>query len=139
MPTMHAKTLNHFAKALAHRFAGWRSDEDLEILSGFPDGVIDIDILTGSATHASGGALNLQSVRELQSWLAGECNKKGLRNEDLEEARLTVSIDTTKVKTDRTRIVHFDFGIDCLIGAFGESYAAHQEENHIWHTRSGYG
>lgn len=133
---MHTKALNHLAKALAHRFAGWRNAADLEALSGLPDGELRIDVLQGSATHSSGLAIGLQVSRELEAWFADQCLKKGIGREEIESAALTIAIDTAKVKTDRRRIVHFDFRIDGLIRASGASHTAHQDEDHVWHDRS---
>jgi hypothetical protein len=62
-------------------------------------------------------------------------SRKGIVPAAVLEAGLTVAVDTTRVKTDRNRIVHFDFRIDSLIRAEAAAFTASQIEEHVWHDR----
>ena len=77
----------------------------------------------------------MRIAKELAAGLADQLSRKGIAREAVLEAGLTVAVDTSKVKTDRNRIVHFDFRIASLIRTETASYRASQDEEHVWHDR----
>lgn len=132
---MHDKDFALLAKVLPHMFARWRDPEDFEVLANLRDGVITLDALTGTAGHSSAGPMPLRIAKELAAGLADQLSRKGIAREAILEAGLTVAVDTSKVKTDRDRIVHFDFRIASLIRTETASFGASQVEEHVWHDR----
>ncbi|MDB5104116.1 MAG: hypothetical protein JWP91_1805 [Fibrobacteres bacterium] len=134
---MQDKDFALLAKVLPHMFARWRHAEDFEILAGLPDGEVRIDALTGTAGHALAGPIPLRIAAELKAGLDDQLARKGIAKADLPEAGLTVTVDTSAVKTDRTRIVHFDFRIRSRIRTVDKVFEASQDEEHVWHERGG--
>lgn|SRR5690606_4227771 len=132
---MREKTLGLLAKVLPHMFARWRLTGDFEILADLPDGEIHIDALSGKARHAEAGPIDLAIAREMRIGLESQLLQKGIAIGELSEAIITVRVDTSRIRTDRSRIVHFDFAISSRIRAGSEEYAASQEEDHVWHSR----
>jgi hypothetical protein len=132
---MHDKDFTLLAKVLPHMFARWRDPQDLEVLANLPDGVIALDALAGSARHSSAGPIPLRIAGELAAGLADQLSRKGIARTTVLEAGLTVEVDTAKVKTDRNRIVHFDFRIASLIRTEAATFRASQNEEHVWHDR----
>ncbi len=129
------KNLTLLAKVLPHLFARWRHAPDLEILAGLPDGEFTIDALTGTARHPAIGPIHLQIAGELAAGLKDQLARKGIAKEVLLEAGLTVNVDTAKVKTDRARILHFDFRIASRIRTEAAVFEAEPEEEHVWYER----
>ncbi|MEO6094883.1 MAG: hypothetical protein ABIW76_04075 [Fibrobacteria bacterium] len=123
------------AKLLPHLFARWRDPQDLEILANLPDGVITLDALTGTARHDPAGSITLRIAKALAAELADQLLRKGIVRTALLEARLTVTVESSRVKTDRNRIIHFDFGTASLIRTQSATYSASQYEEHVWHDR----
>jgi hypothetical protein len=135
LPGMHDKDFTLFARVLPHLFARWRDAGDFEVLAALPDGEISLDALTGSARHFQAGPIVLRIAEELAAGFADQLSRKGIAQATVLEAGLTVAVDTTKVKTDRARIVHFDFRIVSRIRTETASFTASQDEEHVWHER----
>jgi hypothetical protein len=131
-----SRSLALLAKVLPHMFARWRDPEDFELLSELPDGEIAIDVLTGIARHLEGGPIPLNVARELRAGLEDQLDRRGIAKASLLEAGLIVAFDTTGVKTDRKRMVHFDFRIASRLRTGTETFEASQEEAHVWHERA---
>jgi hypothetical protein len=134
-PDAHAKDLSLLARVLPHIFARWRLPADFETLAGLPDGRIDIDALSGAARHETAGAIGLAVAGELKAELESRLGKKGIPQDTLAEAVVTVRTDTSRIRTDRSRIVHFDFRIASRIRTESAIYEGAQEEEHVWHSR----
>lgn len=133
---MHDKDFSVLAKVLPHMFARWRLFEDFEILAELSDGEVEIDVMKGTARHSRGGPIGLRITLELQAGFASQLEKKGIPLSGVSEAVVIAVVDTSKVKTDRRKIVHFDFGISSRIRtAAGGVYEAAQSEEHVWHSR----
>jgi hypothetical protein len=133
---MHDKDFTHLAKVLPHMFARWRLHGDFEILADLPDGEVEIDVMTGLARHSRGGPIGLRIARELKAGFASQLEKKGIPPGEVSEAVVKAVVDTSKVKTDRRNIVHFDFRISSRIRtAAGGVFEAEQSEEHVWHSR----
>jgi len=109
--------------------------DDLEILAALPDGKIHLDLLTGSARHEKTGPLDIQVAGEIQAWLRQECEKDGVDYSALKSADLWVDVDTSKIATNRKRIVCFDFDAASKITTDEAEYSAQVSDSHKWHTR----
>ena len=132
---MRRKKINHYADVICRMFMGWRMGDDLEALAGLPDGKIHVNLLTGTAEHSEAGPLNLHVAAEIQAWLRQECEKDGIDYSALKAADLWVDIDTSKIATNRKRIVCFDFDAISRLTTDEATYSAHVSETHRWHTR----
>ncbi len=142
---MSESEYTRLAAYLAHIAAGWRDWGDLETLARLPDGTVSIDIPAGVAVHtaARGTApgttaadpvsLNLAGV--LRASLGERLARKGIPTAKLDAAVLELNCDTGAVRTDRDRIVHFDFGIEARITAEGRDHRSSRREDHVWHAR----
>lgn len=137
-PVNEARDLALVAKVLPHMFARWRDWDDLEILAGLPDGMITIDALAGTAVHEAAPAtpIDLRIAREIRSGFMDQLVRKEIQASRILEAVLRVGMDSSQVKTDRNRIVHFDFHIASRIHAEAGVFEAAQIEEHVWHDRS---
>jgi hypothetical protein len=133
----YAKDFSQLARLLPHIFARWRSHPDFETLADLPDGRIGIDALAGTARHATEGPIGLEVSAELKAGLEGLLGRKGIPRATLLEATVTVLTDTTRIRTDRRRVVHFDFSIASRIRTESATYEGAQEEEHVWHVREG--
>ena len=133
--SMHEKDLGLLARVLPHMVARWRLHGDLETLAALPDGRIRIDVLKGAAAHDSAGSVDLELARELKAGLDSQLEKKGIARDTLLEASVLIDSDTSKVKTDRNSIVHFDFRIASRIRTAEGIYEGSQDEEHVWHAR----
>ena len=129
------------AKVLPHMFARWRDWEDFETLADLPDGAITIDALSGkavfaAASYAEAKPIRLRIAREIRSGFMDQLVRKEIQASRILEAVLRVGMDSSQVKTDRNRIVHFDFHIASRIHAEAGVFEAAQIEEHVWHDRS---
>lgn len=129
------KALGLMAKILPHMFARWRLPADFEKLADLPDGEILIDVLAGTARHALAGPVGLQIAGEMRRGLESQLLLKGIEAGGISEAVVTIQVDTSRIRTDRRRIAHFDFSISSRIRFGKEIYAASQIEDHVWHSR----
>lgn len=116
-------------------FMGWRMADDLETLAGLPDGRIHLDLLTGSAEHDGAGSVSMCITREIQTWLRQECEKDGVDYGALQSADLWVDTSTSRIATERKRIVCFDFDATSKLTTDEAEYSALASESHKWHTR----
>ena len=116
-------------------FMGWRMGDDLEALAALPDGRIHLDLLAGSASHDKTGPLDIRVAGEIQAWLRQECEKDGIDYSALQSADLWVDVDTSKIATNRKRIVCFDFNATSKLTTDEAEYSAQVSESHKWHTR----
>lgn len=144
-----SRDLALLAKVLPHMFARWRGWEDFETLADLPDGVITIDALSGKAGFGAGGKaglaaasyaeakpIQLRIAEEIRSGLMDQLVRKEIQPSRVREAVLRIRVDSAQVKTDRNRIVHFDFHIASRIHAEAGVFEAAQIEEHVWHDRS---
>jgi hypothetical protein len=121
------------AAYLAHVAALWRDWSDLETLARLPDGTVSIDAVAGGARHGTAGPIALRLADALKTGLAERLARKGIG--DALTATLELGVYTGAIRTDRDRIVHFDFAIEARIGAEGREYRASRREDHVWHAR----
>jgi len=109
--------------------------EDLEVLAALPDGTLQIDILSGIATHSSNTQVELHIAVELQAWLLHRLAESTISPSDIEAAALTARIRTDRIATNRKRIVSFDFAVESVIATSERQYRGELQEVHQWHTR----
>ena len=83
--------------------------DDLEQLAELPDGMLSIDLLKGEAHHEVGGTISLQIVQALSEWLGRRLGKRALGLHDLAEAGMVLLLRTDRVRTDRARVIPFDW------------------------------
>lgn len=133
---MHGTDLERLAKVLPHMAARWRWHADLETLAGLPDGEVRIDVLAGTALHASAGPIGLRLAGELRAGFADQLARKGIAPDSVRAAEVVIRTDTQGVLTDRSRIVHFDFRISARLETDAGAFLAEQEEPHVWHSRA---
>lgn len=116
-------------------FMGCRMGDDLETLAELPDGSIRINLLSGVAEHSSAGSLDLHIAGEIREWLKFHCTKDGIDLRALEAADLLVDVDTSKIATNRKRIVCFQMSATSMLRTDEKEYSAKVIETHRWHTR----
>lgn len=132
---MREEEFGRIAKLLAHIAAGWRDPADLEALARLPDGRVEIDILAGTARHGTSGPVALRLADGLKAALLERLDRKGIPRGETEAAALDLRTDGGAVRTDRARIVHFDFDLEARLRAGGREYRASRREEHVWHAR----
>ncbi len=132
---MHEKEFALLARVLPHMAARWRWHADLELPAGLPDGEIDIDALAGTAFHPVTGMLPLRLAAEMRAGLADQLERKGIDRAELTAAKVVIRFATDAVRTDKTRIVHFDFRIAARLETTSGTFTAEQDELHVWHSR----
>ncbi len=134
---MRRKRIQEFANNLCPMFAGWRINEDLEILANLPDGKLDIDLLGGKAQHSSSGPLDLHISKELECWLKEQLKSANISLSTIKSAALSVQFRTDRVATDRNRIILFEFVIESSIATDEMTYSDTLKEACRWHKRVG--
>jgi hypothetical protein len=80
-----------------------------------------------------------RSAWRARGWAVGIVNAAGAGSAAGTGSALTATLElgteTGAIRTDRDRIVHFDFGIEAKVGAEGREYRASRREDHVWHAR----
>ncbi|MDH3388306.1 MAG: hypothetical protein OEN02_10405, partial [Gammaproteobacteria bacterium] len=105
-------------------FMGWRMHTDLETLAGLPDGILNLNLLTGTASHSTAGSLDLHIAKEIQAWLQHESTKDNVDLSRVREATLLVDIKTDLVKTNRKKVVCFSFECNSELVTEEKAYRA---------------
>ena len=115
---------------------GWRMAEDLETLSDLPDGSIDFNLLSGSATHSKAGPLDLWIAREMHAWLQHRFAADRISAQQILRAELRLISKTDRIKTQKKSVVSFDWDCHSLIATDQKIYESHLLEAHRWHNRT---
>ena len=100
---------------------------DLEILTGLPDGRLELDLLAREVRHSSGAAIRLAIVTHLAEWLAQRLQQPP--ETMLRRVALVVTLRTDRVPTDRRRVVPFDWRCDAIV----------ESHDHVVVSGHGYG
>ena len=132
---MKRKVIQHYADVLCHMAIGWRMGDDLEILSDLPSGRIHFDILAGQATHDTQGLIHLHIAAEMHAWFLERIQRDGISTEGIESATLDTDMNTDRIKTDKKRVVSFDWRCHCIIATDEKTYEADLAYRHTWHSR----
>ncbi len=132
---MRRKVLQHYADVLCHMAIGWRMGDDLEILADLPSGRLHFDILAGLSTHDTKGEVKLYIAGEMRAWLRDRLAKDGIPLEAIESATLDVDMNTDRVKTDKKRVISFDWRCRSRISTGEKTYEVELIDQHVWHSR----
>ena len=114
---------------------GWRMAQDLETLADLPDGNIEIDLLRGIAAHSTVGQIDLWIAKEMQAWLKNRLEADRIPKNQISEAHVCLCSNTDRIKTDKSRIVSFDWECHSLIATDEKTYESQLKLAHRWHKR----
>jgi hypothetical protein len=114
---------------------GWRMGDDLELLAELPSGTIHFDILEGRSAHNIGGNIDLRIASEMKDWLLDRLSKDGIPIEVIQTATLEAGMNTERIKTDKKRIVSFDWRCRSSISTDEKTYQGEWVDRHVWHSR----
>ena len=132
---MRRKVLQDVANTLCQMAVGWRMNNDLEALAELPDGELRFDILAGTVTHSIVGEIPLHVASELSAWFTHRLSILRIPKNAIEKAQLRAAFRTDRIKTDRQRIVSFDWTCASSIDTDECSYIGATSYKHTWHSR----
>ena len=132
---MRRKVLQDIANSLCGMLVGWRMAEDLEVLAELPDGELRFDLLQARVTHSVSGNVSLHITGELAAWLKHRLDSLKIPIDALREITLVATSDTSRISTNRKRIVSFDWRCESVIATDEAKYAGRLNEKHLWHQR----
>jgi len=133
---MAQNVLKDVANTLPHMIMGERTGyADLETLANLPDGRLTVDLLTCQAVHSHGDPVTLEIFPRLSGWLADRLGMRKLGLADLTSAELILVWRTDTMKTDRTRVILFDWVSQCTIVTQGGKSATGQTGGRTWYDR----
>lgn len=132
---MRRKVLQDIANTLCDMLVGWRMGGDLEALSALPDGTLRFDVLKGRVSHSSSGELELHVAGELGAWFEHRLKELTIDRTSILGAELVAEFTTGRLKTNRKRIVSFDWKCVSRITTDEKVYEGQLKEKHQWHSR----
>jgi hypothetical protein len=132
---MRGRDFHGIAQNLAAMAVSSRIAEDLEALSGLPDGAVQVDLIAGSVTTENGTVLSLQLAPMLSSWLDQQSLERGFSLTEIEKAEILIYTDTSRIPTNRASNVSFDLRAVTRLVRGGREYVA-ESANHMWHDRT---
>ena len=132
---MRRKVLQDIANTLCQMVVGWRMADDLEALAELPDGQLRFNVLAGTVTHSAAGDVSLHVALELSAWLKHRLSVLRIPEDAIEKAELSADFRTDRIKTDRKRIISFDWTCTSSINTDECSYTGALSEKHAWHSR----
>lgn len=109
--------------------------EDLELLSELPDGELSVNALTGGAMHSVAGSLKLGVAEEIQAWFMRRLEVSGIPVFEIRTALVSAKICTSRIATNRKKVVSFDFTVVSRIETSDATYRGELKEIHRWHQR----
>ena len=131
------KVLQDIANTICQMVVGWRMGDDYERIAGLPDGRLSFDLLRGTVVHSSGISPELWVAGELSAWLAARLLAEGIPESEVRTALLDVSFRTDRIKTNRKKIVSFDFECRSVLETTAKKYEGKLVERHSYHQRIG--
>lgn len=132
---MKRKVFQHYADVLCHMAIGWRMGDDLELLSDLPSGTIHYNILEGRSAHDVHGEIDLRIASEMKAWLLERLSKDRIPVEAIQTATLEVGMNTDRIKTDKKRVVSFEWQCRSVIATAEKTYRGELTDRHVWHSR----
>jgi len=132
---MRRKILQHYADVLCHMAIGWRMGDDLEVLSDLSDGTIHFNILEGEAIHDIEGDIKLHISDEMNTWLRDRLSKDQVLVSAIESVTLDLQMKTGRIKTDKKRVVSFDWRCHSRIKTEEKVYEVKHVDRHAWYSR----
>jgi len=133
---MRRKVLQGYANTLCQMLVGWRMGDDLEAMADLPDGELSVNVLGGNATHSQAGPVDLWMAKELQVWFLERLKASSIPPEEIKSATVKATITTSRIPTNRKKIVSFDFALESTIETNERAYIGQLNEVHRWHQRS---
>lgn len=131
---MRRKIIQNYVDVLCQMAIGWRLTDDLETLAELPDGVIEIDLRALTAVHSTTGKVDLCLTGELAAWLRGRFATDRIQEDQILRAELRLKSTTDRIKTDKKRIVSFDWVCHSLIATERMLYESDLKA-HRWYDR----
>ena len=132
---MRRKVLNGIVNAMADTFVSSLELIDLEVFSGLPDGMVEIDLVAGTAKHSGAGPLQLLVVRPLLTWLRSQLAQHNIALSELTTIVVAADYRTGNIPTNRSKIVSFDWKCSCRISTEEKQYVGRVAERHLWFHR----
>jgi hypothetical protein len=132
---MRRKILNGIVNAMADTFVPSLDPIDLEVFSGLPDGMVEIDLVAGTAKHSGSVSLQLHVVQPLVTLLRSQLAQHNIALSELATIVITADYRTGNIPTNRSKIVSFDWKCHCRISTDEKQYVGRVAERHLWFTR----
>ena len=127
--------MQDITNVLCHMVVGWRMGDDYETIAELPDGRLSFNLLIGSVVHSNGTSPSLWIAGELHAWLGARLAKENIPIAELQAASLDVDFRTDRIKTDKKKIVSFDFECHSVLETSEKKYEGKLVERHTWHQR----
>lgn len=134
---MRRKVLQDIANTLCQMVVGWRMGDDYERMAELPDGTLSFDLVAGTVHHSSGESPKLWIAGELSVWLKHRLSVENVELSKLTAAKLDVSYRTDRIRTDRKKMVSFDFVCCSRLETDETTYEGKLVERHAYHQRVG--
>lgn len=132
---MRRKVLQDIANTLCQMVVGWRMGEDWERIAALPDGSLQFDVLSGEVTHSAEGKVDLWVAGELKAWLQHRLQAERIDSSKIDHVSLVASYRLDRIRTDRKRIVSFDFECRSELLTDERAYEGTFVERHVYHQR----
>lgn len=98
-------------------------------------GTIHFDIREGPAVHNTRGDIDLHIASEMKAWLLDRLSKDRIPVDAIQTATLRVGMNTDRIKTDKKRVVSFDWQRLSAISTDEKTYEVELTDRHGWHSR----
>lgn len=134
---MRRKVLQDIANTLCQMVVGWRMGDDYERMAELPDGTLFFDLTAEAVRHSSGENPELWITGELSAWLKNRLNAERVEYSKLVAAKLEVTYKTDRIKTNRKKVVSFDFECRSSLETDETKYEGKLVERHAYHQRIG--
>ena len=132
---MRRGLLQDLANTLCQMAASANCPQDYELLAALPDGTVLFNLLAPSAWHSSGEHLELEAVKQLSNWLNARLAAEEPNRPRLDRAEVELSYRTDRIRTDREKLVSFDFQCGSVLGAPIGQFRGGPVTRHVYHQR----
>jgi hypothetical protein len=105
------------------------------LIADLPDGVLTLDLINEKATHSNGSAPTFWITGELAAWLRHRLEVHNIPASAIQTASLVVAYSTDRIKTNRKKIISFDFSCHSSITTESTQYTGELVEKHTYHQR----
>ena len=113
-------------------FMGWRMGDDLAIFATMQDGMLTIDVLTGTCLHDTIGFVNTHIAGEISAWFLQQLEHHQIPISNIVAAGLTVRLIRIAQESKRKRGITFEWHCDGMVATVDRKYLAQLSENHTW-------
>ncbi len=132
---MRRKVLQDIANTLCQMMVGWRMGDDYELMAELPDGTLHFDLLNKTAAHSAGNSSALWITGELSAWLEHRLSVEKIDRNKMVHATLEVRYATSRIRTNRKKIVSFDFECRSSLQTDELEYCGIVVDRHAYHQR----